>query len=69
MDISQKLKQLLPHWAEHNEAHAKSYSDWGRQAKEAGLTEVARSIGEAVALIEDANRALERAKDALEGSN
>jgi hypothetical protein len=68
MEISQKLTQLLPHWAEHNEAHAKSYADWAKQAQDAGLTEVARSIGEAVALIEDANGALERAKAALEST-
>lgn len=68
MEISEKLKQLLPHWAEHNEAHAKSYMDWARQAQEAGLTEVAQSIGEAVALIEDANTALERAGKALEST-
>jgi hypothetical protein len=69
MEVSQKLKQLLPHWAEHNEAHAKSYSDWAKQAEEAGLSEVARLIYEAVALIEDANGSLKGATKALEEAN
>lgn len=68
MEVSQKLKQLLPHWAEHNEAHAKSYSDWAKQAEEAGLSEVAQRIYDAVSLIEEANGALKDAVKALEGA-
>lgn len=68
MEVSQKLKQLLPHWAEHNDAHAESYADWARQAREAGLEATAQKILDAVSLIEDANGELKKALAELEES-
>jgi hypothetical protein len=60
METERKLARLLPHWIEHNREHAESYREWAGKANEAGLTDVAKGIEEAIAAIEKANGALER---------
>jgi hypothetical protein len=45
----EKLKHLLEHWMEHNEAHVKTYSEWAAKAEslgEADLYEVMKQIVE-----------------------
>jgi len=43
----EKLKHLIEHWIEHNEAHVKTYSEWASKAEalgEAELSEVMKQI-------------------------
>ncbi|MBC8249655.1 MAG: hypothetical protein H8E90_08245 [Anaerolineales bacterium] len=37
-----KLHILLPHWIEHNAAHAKSFREWAERARAFGLEAVAK---------------------------
>lgn len=37
----EKLKHLLEHWIEHNEAHVKTYSEWSSKAESLGKKELA----------------------------
>ncbi len=67
MEIREKLGKLLPHWIEHNDAHSESYNEWAAQARQAGMTQVATGIEEAVARVEEANKALKQAIAALDG--
>jgi len=36
----EKLKHLLKHWAEHNEDHVKTYSEWAEKAGLLGKKEL-----------------------------
>jgi rubrerythrin len=36
----EKLKHLLEHWIEHNEAHAKTYGEWALKAESSGTKEL-----------------------------
>lgn len=36
----EKLKHLIEHWIEHNEAHAKIYGEWAAKAEALGETEL-----------------------------
>lgn len=58
MEIEHKLHHLLPHWIEHNDAHAAAYAEWAAKAREAGLTDVAKGIEEAIGAIGQANGSL-----------
>lgn len=43
----EKLKHLLEHWIEHNDAHVKSYNEWADKAEAIGekvLSEILRDI-------------------------
>jgi len=61
MEIKHKLQHLVPHWIEHNQAHAAAYGEWAKKASEAGLDQVASGIQDAVAAVEKANEALLKA--------
>lgn len=37
----EKLKHLLEHWMEHNEAHVKTYSEWASKVDAIGENEIA----------------------------
>lgn len=37
----EKLKHLLEHWIEHNDAHVKTYKEWAVKAESLGETELA----------------------------
>jgi hypothetical protein len=66
MDIQDKLAHLIHHWVEHNESHVAGYREWAKLAREQGLTVAADGIDEAIVEVEKANKALERARAALE---
>lgn len=36
----EKLRHLLEHWIEHNDAHVRTYSEWGRKAEGLGEKEL-----------------------------
>lgn len=45
----EKLKHLIEHWIEHNEAHVKTYIEWGSKAERLGkkeLSDIFRDIAE-----------------------
>ena len=65
MDQIEKLAKLVPHWIEHNEAHAGQFAEWSERALEAGLTEVAGSLAEAANALARANESLELARGGL----
>lgn len=64
-DTAAKLAHLLPHWAEHNDAHVQTFRDWARRARGEGLDAVAAALDEAVQQVELATEALSRAAGAL----
>ncbi len=37
----EKLKHLIKHWMEHNDAHVKTYSEWASKAESLGKKELA----------------------------
>lgn len=49
MTEMEKLKHLLGHWIEHNEAHVKTYEEWASKAESSGekkLSEILKQIAE-----------------------
>lgn len=64
-EVRQKLKILLPHWAEHNAEHARTYLEWAQKAESAGadelamvLRQIAEETGKLDALFEKAKKLL-----------
>jgi hypothetical protein len=59
----EKLKHLLKHWIEHNDAHIKTYSEWASKAEALGEKELSDILNQITAdskkLNELFNRALE----------
>ncbi|MBI5665297.1 MAG: hypothetical protein HZC49_09500 [Nitrospirae bacterium] len=41
----EKLKHLLEHWIEHNDAHVKTYTEWAEKAGALGEKELAEILG------------------------
>jgi rubrerythrin len=56
VEFTDKLKKILHHWIHHEEEHLESYLKWAKEARAAGMIDVA-------GLIEDA---ADSAKDAVE---
>ena len=67
MEIADRLAQLLPHWVEHNDSHLQQLEDWAKQARAAGMGEVAALIEAAGRSIKQANAELAEAQARLEG--
>jgi hypothetical protein len=44
----EKLKHLLEHWTEHNEAHIKTYNEWASKAEALGETELSGLLRQVV---------------------
>lgn len=42
----QKLKHLLEHWIEHNEAHVKTYTEWAGKVETLGKKELCNILRE-----------------------
>jgi rubrerythrin len=64
MNDLEKLKHLLEHWIDHNDAHVKTYSEWAAKAESLGEKELAgilvRIAEESKKLEELFNKALHR---------
>ena len=58
----QTLYVLLGHWVDHNKSHSESFLEWATKAESNMKSEIADLIRKAVASIEEANSALEQAK-------
>jgi len=49
MDELEKLKHLIEHWIEHNEAHVNTYREWASKAEaleKKELSEILKQIAE-----------------------
>ena len=64
----EKLQVLISHWLEHNASHGREYANWGEVAEKAGHRDAAEHIGRAVALLAEADRALQEALKAVGGT-
>lgn len=42
----EKLKHLLKHWIEHNDAHIKTYSEWATRTDSLGEKELSELLGQ-----------------------
>ena len=62
MDDLQKLRVLIPHWAEHNEEHAAEFHTWADRAAAAEL------IRQAAREMTQVNQTLQTALDGLGGA-
>ena len=58
----EKLRVMLPHWIEHNQAHAEEFQGW-----ELKVPEIGKHISAAVMHLEEADQCLQRALDQLGG--
>lgn len=65
MEVASRLRQLLPHWIEHNESHLEQFREWEAQARAAGLEEAADKIALAGNAIGQANEELANARELL----
>ncbi len=63
-----KLRILLPHWIEHNHAHAHEFADWAEKARAMDNVDVAADIERAAKLVHDANDVLSTALEKLGGA-
>ena len=65
MDEMQKLSIVIEHWIEHNQSHTGEYRRWAERAGELGLEPVKAEIEEAIRMLAQSNRHLEKAKQAI----
>ncbi len=42
----EKLKHLLKHWIEHNDAHIKNYGEWAAKTDSLGEKELSEILGQ-----------------------
>lgn len=65
MDEKKKLSVVIDHWIEHNESHMAGYKKWAQKAGELGLDVVKAEIEDAVEKLNQCNRGLKKALEAL----
>ena len=65
--MMQKLKILLPHWADHNTEHVRTYMEWAQKAESAGADGLALVLKEIADEGERLTALFEKAKKMLEG--
>ncbi|MDX1764741.1 MAG: hypothetical protein R3231_10505 [bacterium] len=61
----EKLRHLLVHWVEHNQAHEEGYLKWIERAESEGRQDVAGEIQRSLELSKEMSRCFERAKGLL----
>lgn len=69
MDAASRLAHLVPHWIEHNDAHAEQFEEWAKKAREAGLGAAANEIEAAMRAMKQANEHLGDARAKLQRGN
>lgn len=62
MNDIEKLKILLPHFIEHGFEHAKTYEEWEKKLRDAGMDENAECFKKAAELVKDALLELKKIK-------
>ncbi|KKO18567.1 MAG: hypothetical protein L3J18_04715 [Candidatus Brocadia sp.] len=61
MNDIEKLRQLLPHWLEHNAEHASEFLKWANRARATGEDRLAHHLEAAAKKLEAAKHDLARA--------
>jgi hypothetical protein len=67
MNDVDKIRELLPHWIEHNAEHAAEFRGWGERVQRAGEDSAAQGIVFAANALDTANDALQVALKQLGG--
>jgi len=65
MNDLEKLAALIPHWREHNRAHADEFLVWAERARAMEMPEVAATVEQAAAALRGADGDLVTAADRL----
>jgi hypothetical protein len=68
MEFSEKAATRITHWMEHNESHRKDYETFATQLEEARASTSAAHIREMAELTRRIDGCLQKALEALEGS-
>jgi hypothetical protein len=61
-----RLKKLIEHWIEHNEAHATRYNEAAYEADELGQKDVANELRTAFTSSKQVSKHLQLAKDQIQ---
>lgn len=65
MNDLEKLAALIPHWREHNRAHANEFGTWAERARAMGMSQVAELVERAAAALSGADDDLAAAEERL----
>ncbi|MCD6302329.1 MAG: hypothetical protein J7M15_02260 [Anaerolineae bacterium] len=65
MSDLEKLATLIPHWREHNRAHAEEFTTWATRARAAGMPQVAELVERAASTLSGADKDLAAAASQL----
>jgi len=68
LSAREKLQRLIPHWIEHNCAHADEFTRWAEQAAADGHARAAARIDTAAALLRRAEAELIAALEQVGGA-
>ncbi|MGC9360759.1 MAG: hypothetical protein ACP5G7_10385 [Anaerolineae bacterium] len=55
MNDLEKLATLIPHWRDHNRAHAQEFATWAARARAQGMPDVAELVERAAAALAGAD--------------
>lgn len=61
----EKLKHILEHWTEHNDAHIKTYNEWVSKAETLGEKEVAGLLRQVVDETKKLDELFKKAKEII----
>ncbi len=61
----EKLKHLLKHWIEHNDAHIKTYGEWASKTDSLGEKELSEILGQIAEESKKLNNLFSRASDII----
>ncbi len=65
MDDLAKLKHLLEHWTEHNDAHVQTYEEWASKAESLGRKDIAELLNRIVAESRKLNDLFTKAQEVI----
>lgn len=65
MNDLEKLKHLLKHWMEHNDAHVKTYGEWAEKAEGLGRKDISEILGQIVRDSEKLNELFKKAENLI----
>jgi hypothetical protein len=61
----EKLKHLLKHWMEHNDAHVKTYGEWAEKADALGRKDISEVLNQIVQDSEKLNGLFRKAEEII----
>ena len=61
----EKLKHLLGHWMEHNDAHVKTYSEWAEKAEALDRKDISDILIQIIDESQNMNKLFEKAKEII----